>query len=468
MTVISRVQSASRSWVKPATPTPFYKDRTELSDWDTVMFASYISILLFYTNDNKDPNFMNTDILKNSLSKVLNDFYPLAGRLVDLGNGRDIIDNSDEGVLFVEAKCSQNLEKFKQEGYLPSHMDYHHMFPIHFYRSPQDPLLAVQVTRFTDGGVALGVMILHKVADIYSASYFLDAWSKTSRGTTFAYAAFDRSLILFPKDTIITDEAMEHYYQEHRTPTHVNNRFKKMNRSHSSMKTLSSSLKTIILQFNSAGLQACKKDAHTPEMIANKEWLSTKEVLLAMLYRAVVKSRDLPEEAVVSMVTSLNGRTKMKNHKEMSYYFGNWMISRTFKTSLKDIKQLPLVNTAISFRQIVANLQYNLFHGISKLYTLHEDMSVNYLTYQPNSEFQTTISDVSMLPFWNADFGFGRPDSARSYIAFGGNGSLILFGRGPEDPSDIVYEVQLQMDTESIRRLIQDPNVLKYSKKIIY
>lgn len=200
------------------------------------------------------------------------------------------------------------------------------MFPIHFYRSPQDPLLAVQVTRFTDGGVALGVMILHKVADIYSASYFLDAWSKTSRGTTFAYAAFDRSLILFPKDTIITDEAMEHYYQEHRTPTHVNNRFKKMNRSHSSMKTLSSSLKTIILQFNSAGLQACKKDAHTPEMIANKEWLSTKEVLLAMLYRAVVKSRDLPEEAVVSMVTSLNGRTKMKNHKEMSYYFGNWMM----------------------------------------------------------------------------------------------------------------------------------------------
>lgn len=126
------------------------------------------------------------------------------------------------------------------------------------------------------------------------------------------------------------------------------------------------------------------------------------------------------------------------------------------------------MNTAISFRQIVANLQYNLFHGISKLYTLHEDMSVNYLTYQPNSEFQTTISDVSMLPFWNADFGFGRPDSARSYIAFGGNGSLILFGRGPEDPSDIVYEVQLQMDTESIRRLIQDPNVLKYSKKIIY
>ncbi|KAG1239528.1 hypothetical protein G6F68_018547 [Rhizopus microsporus] len=95
-------------------------------------------------------------------------------------------------------------------------------------------------------------------------------------------------------------------------------------------------------------------------------------------------------------------------------------------------------------------------------------MSVNYLTYQPNSEFQTTISDVSMLPFWNADFGFGRPDSARSYIAFGGNGSLILFGRGPEDPSGIVYEVQLQMDTEAVSRFIQDPNVLKYSKKIIY
>lgn len=98
---LSRVQVTSRSWVKPATPTPIIRGRTDLSDWDVVMFASYIPLLLFYTNDCRDSNFMSTNILKSSLSETLVDFYPLAGRLIDVGNGVDAIDNNDEGVLFV-------------------------------------------------------------------------------------------------------------------------------------------------------------------------------------------------------------------------------------------------------------------------------------------------------------------------------------------------------------------------------
>lgn len=101
MAPVPRIQVISRSWVKPATPTPFHREHTKLSDWDFVMYTSYIPILLFYTNDNDDPKFMNTDALKDSLSKTLVDFYPLAGRLLDIGNGKDIIDNCDDGVLFV-------------------------------------------------------------------------------------------------------------------------------------------------------------------------------------------------------------------------------------------------------------------------------------------------------------------------------------------------------------------------------
>lgn len=95
-----RVQVNNREWVIPSTPTPSQKKRTSLSDWDIVMYKSYTPLLLFYTNDEKDPDFMNTDTLKSSLSDVLEDFYPLAGRLVDIGNGRDEIDNCDAGVLF--------------------------------------------------------------------------------------------------------------------------------------------------------------------------------------------------------------------------------------------------------------------------------------------------------------------------------------------------------------------------------
>ena len=61
-------------------------------------------------------------------------------------------------------------------------------------------------------------------------------------------------------------------------------------------------------------------------MIASKSWISTKDALLAMLLRAMVKSRTVSEEADVKMVMTLNGRSRMKNHKQMEYYFGNWMM----------------------------------------------------------------------------------------------------------------------------------------------
>ncbi|RCH93196.1 hypothetical protein CU097_012899 [Rhizopus azygosporus] len=468
---LARVQVTSRSWAKPAIPTPFIRGRTELSDWDVVMFATYMPLLLFYTNDYQDPSFMNTAILKSSLSETLVDFYPLAGRLIDVGNGIDAIDNNDEGVLFVEAEYPSDLKDFKKSGYLPSQMDYHRMFPIHFYSSPQDPLFAVQVTRFTDGGVALGLTVLHKVADMYSIAFFLDAWSKKARNTQYTPATFDRSLVAFPEDTVITDEVLEHYRSEHCSMKHKplypsNFESSLLKFARQGPKDLKP-LKSIILEFHSSGLQACKKDAHTPEMIANKNWLSTKDALFAMLFRAIIRSRDVLEDDEMRMIMPMNGRSRMKNHKGMSYYFGNWMISRTFKTSLREVNETSLVSMATSLRQFVSSLQSSLFHGISKLYTLHEDMSANYLSYKPNSEHQTTVNDLSVLPFCKLDFSYGCPDRARGYITSGGNGCLIMIGRG-DDADGAVYDVQLQMDVGSISRFIKDPDVVKYANKILY
>lgn len=130
------------------------------------------------------------------------------------------------------------------------------------------------------------------------------------------------------------------------------------------------------------------------------------------------------------------------------------------------VQESSLVDTAVSFRQVIGGVKPSLFHGISKLYTLHEDMSVNYLSFQPNSSVQSTASDVSMLPFWRLDFGFGRPDRTRGYITFGGNGCMIVFGRG-DGTKGPMYDVQLQMDADSMGRFIEDPDVQKYTKNIL-
>lgn len=221
------------------------------------------------------------------------------------------------------------MEQFKENGYLPSQIDYYRLFPIHFYDSPEDPLLAIQWTRFQDGGVALGMMIQHKIADTYSACFFLDAWAKATRGQEYAHASFRRELVAPPPDAPITEEAIAHYREEHRV-LKENTYLRRDPHQQKFAKTSPNGpmpLKSIILEFHSDGLHQCKKDAHTPEMIANKNWLSTKDALFAMLMRAVVRSRELPtENTETKMVMFVNGRSKMKNNKELDYYFGNWMM----------------------------------------------------------------------------------------------------------------------------------------------
>jgi hypothetical protein len=211
-------------------------------------------------------------------------------------------------------------------------MDYHRMFPIHFYCTSEDPILAIQVTRFSDGGVALGIMILHKIADMYSACFFLDAWAKKARGTEYTKALFQRDLVACPQDTVVTDEAIAHYREEHRVGReNIDSHIVRMDPNQLKFARTSANgpmpLKSLILEFHSDGLRQCRKDAHTEEMIDSKNWLSTKEAMFGMLMRAITRCRRVvSEDAEIKMIMSINGRTKMKSIKELDRYFGNWMM----------------------------------------------------------------------------------------------------------------------------------------------
>ncbi|KAI8068631.1 transferase [Gongronella butleri] len=470
MAPLPRIHLTRREWIKPIIATSEDKRRMALSDWDVVMYKSYTPLLLFYPNPGNVDDFMNTAMLLDSLRHVLNDYYALAGRLIDVGNGRDEIDCNDAGVLFQETTYQDELSKFSEDGYLPHQLDYHHMFPIHFYCSSQDPLLGIQVNRFVDGGVALGIMILHKIADAYSACLFLDAWAKQANGQPYSKACFKRSLLAFPSNTVITDEAIMHYREEHRAINPQKYCLRKDPNQKKFSRTSPNGplpLKSIVIEFHSDGLHQCKKDAHTQQMIDNKIWLSTKDALFGMLMRAIVRSRKIHAEQPMRFIFGINGRTKMKNVKDMDYYFGNWMITRSVSSSRKEVNETGMVESALAFRQQINTLRSSLFHSISKIYTLNEDMTVHYLSYQPNSETHFTCSDASTLPFWRLDFGFGRPDRTRGYITSGGNGCMVMFGRSDSNKGPM-YDVQIQMDADSIKHFIDDPEVKKYAHRVVY
>ncbi|KAL6206775.1 hypothetical protein ACLB2K_024022 [Fragaria x ananassa] len=185
--------------VRPATETP--RQSLWLSNMDLVMPSTHTPSIYIY-NKPKGADKVDMAVLKDSLSKALVPFYPLAGRLKqnmdegDKGRRRLEIDCNAEGALFVVAdssSCIDDLGDFAPtpefgRGLLPT-VDY--SGGISSY-----PLLLVQITYFKCGAVALGVRLDHHLADGLSALHFINTWSDIARGADIAIPpTIDRTLL---------------------------------------------------------------------------------------------------------------------------------------------------------------------------------------------------------------------------------------------------------------------------------
>ncbi|KAK9117447.1 hypothetical protein Sjap_016394 [Stephania japonica] len=191
------VEIISRDTIKPSSPTPSHFKAYNLTSLDQMMPPVFVPILLFYTNTNTNTT-TGTKCLKESLSKCLTKFYPLAGRIED----GIFVDCNDEGVDYLEAEvinCSlsdvvanPNIDSLKR--LLPCEPRI-----LESKSWSESPLLAVQVNRFQCGGVVIGMCISHKVADAFSLSSFINGWSCIARGDGEAIAPHFGLPTLFPR-----------------------------------------------------------------------------------------------------------------------------------------------------------------------------------------------------------------------------------------------------------------------------
>ncbi|CAL4965043.1 unnamed protein product [Urochloa decumbens] len=147
-----QVRVAESSFVAPSEPTP--RKGLWLSSLDLLMAkrGHTPTFYLFHHNDAAS-DFFDVARLKAAMAKALVPFYPLAGRLGVDNSGRMEIDS------VAEAEERQLVPRIE----------------------PSSVVLAVQVTFFRCGGVALGTALHHVSIDAMSAFHFFETWSTFSR-----------------------------------------------------------------------------------------------------------------------------------------------------------------------------------------------------------------------------------------------------------------------------------------------
>uniref|UniRef100_A0A453DG82 Benzyl alcohol O-benzoyltransferase n=3 Tax=Aegilops tauschii subsp. strangulata TaxID=200361 RepID=A0A453DG82_AEGTS len=171
--------------VGPASPTTS-RARKRLSDVDDQdELRSHICGIFFYRGGGLargDP----VDIIRRALSEALVHYYPLAGRLREVGGRKLVVDCTGEGVTFVEADADVRLADLEVDvpGLMPPFPWIKELcFEVEGSSAVLNcPLVIIQVTRLLCGGFAVWHSFNHTMCDAAGFIQFLNAVAELARG----------------------------------------------------------------------------------------------------------------------------------------------------------------------------------------------------------------------------------------------------------------------------------------------
>ncbi|KAL5149850.1 Spermidine hydroxycinnamoyl transferase [Glycine soja] len=183
--------------VTPNEPTPNVS--MGLSESDQVVRWTHAPTIYIY-KENQTQNALER--MRDSLSRILVHYYPLAGRLTWIEGGRVALNCNTKGVTLIEAESPKTMDDYGDIATNEKLMS--ELIPMVDYSQPIEelPLLLVQLTRLkgsSNQGLAIGVAISHVLCDGVAAITFINAWAKLTRGEALdsieMFPFLDRTII---------------------------------------------------------------------------------------------------------------------------------------------------------------------------------------------------------------------------------------------------------------------------------
>ncbi len=367
----------SRETIKPSSPTPPYHRIHCLSLFDELSPRLYVPFVYFYPNQGSDtPSFITdkANQLKNSLSKTLSRYYPFAGRVKD----RLSIDCNDEGVVFLEAriKCmlSEILENPKAEALNLLFAD-----DLQWKDSNLSSLLAIQISYFDCGGMAIGVCISHKIGDAATMVTFINDWATMTCNPDVELSPEFNLASMFPRGDLptITEAVLK--------------------------ETKCLSKRYVIDTSKIAALKA---------MIADKVENPTRvEVVTALIYKcAISASRSNSESPNPTLfVQTVNLRNRMIPPLPENT-MGN--MASFFAVSTMEESEIELHGLVGQMKESMAhfcNTYVNKFRGEEWLLLIKEFLKESRKLFIGGNQVVYRCSSWCKFPLYEADFGWGKP-----------------------------------------------------------
>ncbi|GLJ22653.1 hypothetical protein SUGI_0426700 [Cryptomeria japonica] len=383
--------------VKTVKSTPHYQ--LWVSNIDLVMVRFHSAVAYIYRRPPNGDSDHVAQILRDALSKVLVHFYPLAGRLIVDASGRIAVDCNGEGALFVEAVTESTIDDF---GDFTSPSQVTTLVPSASYENgfTKSPLLMVQVTKFKCGGVALGTAIQHILSDGASSLHFVNSWCDVARGLQIhLLPQLDRSPL---RARIPPSVSVSH--QEFAPPPTLLHQEKDSD----NLILHEEANKVSFGRFNLSKEQLNALRDEASENPVNKTY-SMYIVLAAHIWKCCTIARGLQEKQRCKLYIPVDGRDRLCRPLLPRGYFGNAIFMATPIDIAGEIVSNPLWYTAEKIHESIAKMDDAYLRSELDFLELQPDLNAVIRTNDMFKCPNMSIISWTRLPFYEADFGWGRP-----------------------------------------------------------
>ncbi|GKU89980.1 hypothetical protein SLEP1_g4046 [Rubroshorea leprosula] len=369
--------------IQPITPTPNHY--LYLSNLDDQKFLRF-SIKYLYVFKKA----VSSDTLKHSLSKVLVDYYPLAGRLrAAVHDDQKLeIDCNGQGALFAEAFMDITAEEFLQVSKKPNKSwSRKLLYKVEASSFLNVPPLVVQVTNLRCGGMILCAAINHCLCDGIGTSQFLHAWAHITTKPNH--------------DVPITPFHTRHMFNP-RDPPHVtfsHPGYTKSTPEDCGQVDLKEFLQSQPLVPASFTFTA-SRILHLKRQCVPSLECTAFEALASHAWRSWVRALDLSQSLNVKLLFSVNVRKKVNPELPPGYY-GNGFVLACAESTVEDLAVGTLRQTVELVRKAKLSLTDDYVRSMVDLLedkTVKTDLTTSFV-----------ISQWAKLGLEELDFGEGKP-----------------------------------------------------------
>ncbi|GMH28118.1 hypothetical protein Nepgr_029961 [Nepenthes gracilis] len=388
--------------------------------------------------------------LKDGLSYVLEEFYPLAGKLGKDEDGAFKVEYDDEidGVEVLEAgvdDCGEvvgvdDLIEKQDMSFLQELVPYNGVLNL---EGLHRPLLAVQLTKLRDG-LAIGCAFNHAVLDGTSTWHFMSSWAEICSGprATVSVPPFhDRTKVRNTR--VKLNLSVPSQAQQDGTAD--------ANGTHASNGAPEPMLRERVFRFSESAIENIKSKLNS-QLSDGVKPFSTFQSLSIHIWRAVTTARQLkPEDPTV--FTIFADCRKRVDPPMPDSYFGN-LIQAIFTATAAGLllANQPEFGAGMIQKAIEA-------HDAKAIDKRNDDWERNPVIFQYKDAGVNCVAVGSSPRFkvYDVDFGWGKPESVRSGLNNKFDGMVYLY---PGKSGGKSIDVEISLEGKAMENLEKDHDFL--------